>query len=151
MNKSAILFIVVTAVICLVVGSTFGSIVLPVTKTQTTTIYTSYPYVSYSGTTPFLFQLRVNYSGSWKGWVANYTTLAGQVTNKTWSNSENSSTITYQVYTQGTVCASVQKEDDSSGNLTLMIGVYLGNSGDKRTNSTTLPYGSVKLCESAAL
>jgi hypothetical protein len=60
MKGSMILSLVGVAVIMLVIGTALGSLVFPISKTQTTTIFTSSnSLVPYSGTIPFLFQVSV--------------------------------------------------------------------------------------------
>lgn len=120
-----------------------STIIQPTTVTHSTNPTTT------ATPSPFIFQVAVLYSGSWNGWIENYSSTH-PITNTTWSGTGNK-TVSFQYYVQGYVCAFAQKLDGSGANLTLIVSVTISNTGGQETNSTVLPYGGVKVCNSAAV
>jgi len=87
------------------------------------------------------FSVAVNYAGSWNVSYIVYNTGLRNVSGFYSGTGYNYTTASFEVYGlhQGMACFTATKQDSSNRTLILTLG---GSS----TNSTSMPYGSVKRC-----
>ena len=153
--RSSISIVLGAIVLAFVLGTPFGSLILPklsfqIGSQQTTTATSSCSgqifdfncITNWNAT----FPVSINYSGSWNAKYLGYYTNIENASGNFNGTGLYSKTITLNAYglAQPTLCVTATKQDSS--NLTIVLSV-----GQISTNRTSLANGTIKVCSTVVL